>query len=321
MNLDPARSPPSGRDARGWSCAAIVIATATLAGAGLAQDVPIKALRWMTPSADRARLLTTEPAECLQISTDPAQTRAVEIGRAVFRSPLLLGGQAARAGLTCESCHRGGRGNPQFQFAGVSGPPGTADVTSSLFSSHRGDGADNPVPIPDLAGPRDRLKVAPEALPGFVRGLIVEEFDGPEPTPAVLAGVVAYVRALSPAACPAQSERVVTLAVIMEDARRALAAAQTAPDPATAAAMVAAARARLGLINERYAARALAAERRALRAADRTLADLAQAIRLRAPDSQARLRRAVRDSHALEARLHHREAESLFDFNRLAAAT
>lgn len=317
--MNPGPSPC--RNERGRDRAAIVIATAALASAAVAQDVPIKALRWLAPEADRARLLATEPAECLQISTDPAQARAVEIGRAAFRSPLLLGGQAARAGLSCESCHRGGRGNPAFQFVGVSGPPGAADVTSSLFSSRRGDGADNPVPIPDLAGPRDRLKVSPDALPHFIRGLIVEEFDGPEPAPAVLGGIVAYVRALSPAACPAPSERAVTVAVFMDDARRALAAAETAQDPATAVAMVAAARARLGLIDERYAAPALAAERRALRAADRSLADLAQALREQAPDSRARLRRAMRDSHVLEARLRRREAESLFNFKRLAAAT
>lgn len=301
--------------------AALAAAAALLATTALAQDVPIKALRWLAPGVDRARLLSAEPAECLALPAEPGEARAVEIGRAAFRNPLLLGGQAARAGLSCESCHRGGRDNPHFLFAGVSGAPGTADVTSSLFSSHRGDGADNPVQIPDLAGPRHRLKVAPEALPAFVRGLIVEEFDGPEPAPAVLAGVVAYVRALSPAACPTPSERPVTVAVLMDDVRRALAAARTAPDPATAAAMIAAARARLGLIDERYAAPALAPERRALRAADQALAETAQALRNRRRDAQARLDRAIGESHALEARLLRREAKSLFDFNVLAAAT
>ena len=224
---------------------ALGLAAALLGGAALAQDAPIQALRWLAPGADRARLLAAEPAECLQVPADPALARSVEIGRAAFRTPTLLGGQAARAGLSCESCHRAGRGNEAFQFPGVSGPPGTADVTSSLFSSHRGDGTDNPLPIPDLAGPREALKVAPSDVPAFVRGLIVEEFDGPEPPAAVLAGVADYVRALSPTACPATDERPVTVAALMDEVRRALAAARTAPDPATAAAMVAAARARL----------------------------------------------------------------------------
>lgn len=300
---------------------ALGLAAALLGGAALAQEAPIQALRWLAPGADRARLLAAEPAECLQVPADPAPARSVEIGRAAFRTPTLLGGQAARAGLSCESCHRAGRGNEAFQFPGASGPPGTADVTSSLFSSHRGDGTDNPLPIPDLAGPREALKVAPSDVPAFVRGLIVEEFDGPEPPAAVLAGVADYVRALSPTACPATDERPVTVAALMDDVRRALAAARTAPDPATAAAMVAAARARLGLIDERYAAPGLARERQALRAADRALAATARAVREKRPDASARLARHLEQFRALEARLQPREAESLFDFKLLSAAT
>ena len=37
---------------------------------------------------------------------------------------------------------------------------GTADVTLSLFSSHRGNGVHDPRPIPDLSAPRDQLGVA-----------------------------------------------------------------------------------------------------------------------------------------------------------------
>ena len=97
-------------------------------------------------------------------------------------------------------CHRDGRTNPDFQFPGVSGAAGTADVTDSLFSSHRGDGLDNPKPIPDLSAPKEKLKIdqAPlsRALETFIHGLVTQEFDGPEPTPAVLEGLADYVRAL-----------------------------------------------------------------------------------------------------------------------------
>lgn len=304
----------------GWR-GALVLSLTIVASVALAQAAPIKALRWLAPGADRARLLSAEPTECLKVPIDPGEARAVEIGRAAFRTPILLGGQAARAGLSCESCHRGGRDNPQFQFAGVSGPPGTADVTSSLFSSHRGDGAENPVPIPDLAGPRTGLKVAPRDLPGFIRGLIVEEFDGPEPSAAVLAGLAAYVGALSPDACPAEPRRPIAVAGLMEDTRRALAAARTAPDAATAATLVAAARARLGLIDERYATPALAADRQALRAFDQDLAAAAAAVRGRRTDADARLSAAQARTRSLEARLRRRESQSLFDFKLLSAAT
>src|SRR5687768_90851 len=71
------------------------------------------------------------------------------------------------------------RGNPDFLFPGLSGAVGTADVTSSIMSSHRGDGTINPKPIPDLAGPPAERIVSraaeSRALESFIRGLIVEE--------------------------------------------------------------------------------------------------------------------------------------------------
>ena len=150
-----------------------------LTGLAAAEGFALRAMGWLAPGADPAAVLTVEPAECLTLFTDAAHRASVEIGRAAFRTPVLLGGQAARAGLSCESCHRGGRSNAGFLFPGVSGRPGTADVTSSLFSSHRGDGVDDPLPIPDLAGDRARLKVAPGALAPFIPGRIVAEFAGP----------------------------------------------------------------------------------------------------------------------------------------------
>lgn len=289
--------------------------------AAQAADTPLRAQRWLSPEADAVRALTTAPPECLSPSPDAPTRLSVEIGRAAFRAPTLLGGQAARAGVACETCHRSGRNNPDFQFPGVSGPPGTADVTSALFSSHRGDGIDDPRPIPDLSGPRDGLKVAPAARSPFIRGLITEEFDGPEPPPAVLAGLVAYVSALSPAACPRAIAEPIGVRGLMSDARRAIAAAQALAargDAPAAGVMVAAARARLFLIDERYAA--LPRPRRALRAADARLGALAQALREGRPDAAAGLAQWSADSVKLEAALARREGRSLFDPNHLAAA-
>jgi hypothetical protein len=116
-------------------------------------------------------------------------------------------------------------------------------VTLSLFSSHRGNGVHDPKPIPDLSGPPDRLKVAPADRPKFIRGLIVEEFDGHEPPAPVLAGLAAYVDALGPAACPIRPRTPVTAATLMADARRALAAARAelaAGERPTAVLMIAA---------------------------------------------------------------------------------
>lgn len=304
------------RRRRTRTVAAILAALA--AGAAGASDVPLQAMRWTALGQDPVARLTHEPAECLAMPADPALARSVEIGAAAFRTPLLLGGQAARAGISCESCHQGGRGNPGFRFPGVSGPPGAADVTSSLFSSHRGDGIDDPRPIPDLSGPRAALKVAPADLEPFIRGLIVEEFDGHEPPPAVLKGLADYVRALSPGACPATAERPVTLAARMAEARRAIVAAQGQEDPKVAVFLVTAARARLFLIDERYAP--LPAERAALRRADLALSGIAQALREGRPDARARLGRWLAATHPLEARLRRAEPRSLFDSKTLAAA-
>ncbi|MDB5464516.1 MAG: hypothetical protein JWP23_2905, partial [Phenylobacterium sp.] len=214
---------------------------------------------WVAKDADPARALGSTPTECLRIPADPALAAKVEVGRAAFRTPVILGGQAARAGINCETCHRDGRTNPDFLFPGVSGAPGTADVTNSLFSTHRGNGVDDPKPIPDLSGPKARLKIsqvpAEKKLEFFIHGLVTEEFDGPEPTPAVLEGLADYVRALDSAACPARARQPLTVALLMADARRALKAAQAqaaAGDAPTAVVMVASARSRLGLIDERF---------------------------------------------------------------------
>ncbi|WP_430423689.1 hypothetical protein [Phenylobacterium sp.] len=298
---------------------ALAAAAASIAAAEIAQ--PLQALHWVTPDADPVASFASQPTECLAPPADPAAAQAVEVGRAAFRTPLLLGGQAARVSLTCESCHRAGRGNPEFLFPGASGAPGTADVTLSLFSSHRGNGVHDPRPIPDLSGPRDRLKVAPDQLPAFIRGLIVEEFDGREPPPAVLAGLAAYVRALSPAACPADAREPLRPAGLLADARRALTAADrayAAGDRPTAILMIAAARARLGLIDERY--KALPAEVARLRAADARLTALQQAMREGRADARASLAAWLRDSRRLDAALAARESESLFNPARLKAA-
>ncbi|HEX8667723.1 MAG TPA: hypothetical protein VF727_05050, partial [Allosphingosinicella sp.] len=215
--------------------------------------------------------LAREPAECLVWPREAAARRSVAIGRAAFRAPLLLGGQAARAGMSCASCHRSGRGNPHFLFPALSGAPGTADVTSSLMSSHRGDGTANPKPIPDLALSPPKVSRAPGdgALKRFIRGLIVEEFDGPEPAPAVLAGLADYVRALQPAACRGTGHRV-RLAERLDEAEQAVALAADA-DPATGRLLLAAARSTFGAVDERFRVPGLERSRALLRQADAEL--------------------------------------------------
>lgn len=160
-------------------------------------------------------------------------------------------------------------------------------------------------------------------MPGFIRGLIVDEFDGHEPPPAVLTGLADYVRALEPTACPASSREPVAPRGLLDDARRALRAAEDSlaagPDGrATAVLMIASARARLFLIDERYAAEPAAIAR--LRAADARLAALQAQVREGRPDAARGLARWRAASRDLEAALDARRAASLFDPAVLKAA-
>ncbi|HXV01616.1 MAG TPA: hypothetical protein VG166_14075 [Caulobacteraceae bacterium] len=304
----------------------ILAAAGVLAGA-LAAGPPLRALRWLAPGADGSRILTRRPTECLAIPADPNSAYLVEVGRAAFRTPLILGGPAARAGLACETCHRGGRRNEDFDFPGLSGGPGTADVTSFLFSSHRGDHVDNPKSIPDLSGSKAVLKVSQSAgspdLERFIHGLITEEFDGAEPPPTVLTGLAAYVRALSPGACPAHEEESVSAAADLADARRAVRTALVAlarHDSATAVVMAGAARSMMGILAERYGAAPTSADVAVLRTADLDLAAAISDIRRADPAATAGLEAWLARSREWGPRILADESRSYYDRSVLAAA-
>ena len=308
-------------DRRGRRAALIAALAATLSlPAGAA---PLTAQRWLAKGAD-PRVLARQPAECLEKRSGDARL-SVEIGRAAFRSPTLLGGQAARAGLSCESCHRNGRGNPDFHFPGISGEPGTADVTASLFSKRRGDGSFNPKPIPDLGGPGESLKFArgkADVRRRFIHGLIVEEFDGGEPPPMVLQGLTDYVGALRACAAPARPLRAADYGA---DALRAARAAQGAlakGDAGAALVMVAAARSRLGAIAQRYPGDDLAPVRARLLQADAALVRVRDDIAAgEAARANQWLGRWVLTSGTWRRPVRVSEPKSLFDEERLAAAS
>jgi hypothetical protein len=258
---------------QGFARLLIAPAALLLCSASVPIDFPIRDARWLQ-SADVAADLTHQPAECRSRYADPKLERSAEIGRIAFSAPLLLGGQAARVGLSCSTCHRNGRTNPHFHFPGLSAGPGTADVTASLMSSHRGDDIFNPKPIPDLAGDPAKLKISrnpgKDDLRRFIHGLITQEFDGPEPPRAVLDGLVAYVRSLSPAACPATASSPIELNSMLDNVDFAvrLAGDIYESDPATARVLIAAARSLLGSIDERFELPGLDDSRVTLRDAD-----------------------------------------------------
>lgn len=237
----------------------------------------MQSLRWTGPGGE-IEVLTTQPSSCMSIT--PRDRAAVQAGMALFNTPTLLGGQAAKAGLSCSSCHPNGRDNRHFLLPGVSGKAGTADVTSSFFSSARGNGVDDPVQIPDLALPGKVSRAAGEpALEHFIRNLIVEEFAGSEPSPTALLAIAAYVRAIRKCGDSdkmAQNRQLSDQLGLINAAIDGASAMQRQGDTPTARLLIGGARHQLGLIAERFGAKRFTAERRMLLNASEALRKIAE---------------------------------------------
>lgn len=265
--------------------AAALVAAACSSGPEASQaDAPkasdIRALRWLAPDADKVKFLTTVPASCEMRATG-AEWERRQLGKLAFESPALLGGAAARMGLSCSSCHLNGRGNPDFFLEGVSDRPGTADVTSSLLSKVRGDGNFNPVPIPDI-GLKDGKQIRDRKSAEFrikVHGLVVEEFDGQEPPAEVFDAVVSYMDGLDPAACAAGTRPLRALDDLMAAEAAYDFATQHASGADVGVFFLRVARLRLERLYERLPASADASLRRDLVSLSSGLGNMAEAIR------------------------------------------
>jgi hypothetical protein len=224
------------------------LALTIVVSAGAREGPILKEFLWIAPDADKTLAASRAPGDCEALTLSPQ----AEIGRTVFRSPGLLGGPAARLGLSCEACHTNGRANALFFLPELTTKAGHADVTSEWSSKVRGDGVMNPVAIPDLAGVALRPTFGAardQSLRHFVRGVIVEEFQGVAPDGEMLDALVAYLSALDAAAC--ESSAPVTLAGAGADVLRAHAAMAHARDEQTRAVMAFSVRHALERIVER----------------------------------------------------------------------
>lgn len=218
---------------------------------------PLQEAKWLAPGSDISAL-TMSPGECARTPDDPETAYLAEVGRAAFSSPFLFGGQAARGGLSCASCHTDGRRNAEFFLEGVSREPGTADVSSSIFSKVRDDGVFNPAAIPSLVGIGRKkqfgtVNPAP-SLRDFIASAVVDEFQGAKAPPAVTEGLAAYIELMDEAACPAKPSPLSPRRA-MRDVERTLGAAEAAVmrnDAATADFLLVSAQAALGRIHERF---------------------------------------------------------------------
>jgi cytochrome c peroxidase len=122
----------------------------------------------------------------------------VALGDIAFNSPAILGDVARRAGISCGTCHVNGAGNSKLFVPGMSTRPGNFDTTGPLFNPKADNHVLDPVRVPSLRGARFLAPYGHDgriaSLREFVRNVIVGEFAGPEPSPAILDAIVAYVR-------------------------------------------------------------------------------------------------------------------------------
>ncbi len=122
----------------------------------------------------------------------------VALGDLAFNSPSILGDAARRAGISCGACHVGGANNARLFIPGLSSRPGTFDTTGALFNPKADNHVFDPVRIPSLRGARYLAPYGHDgrmaSLREFVRNVVVGEFAGPEPSPALLDAIVAYVQ-------------------------------------------------------------------------------------------------------------------------------
>ena len=275
-------------------------------------------LRWTAPGAE-LDALSSQPASCLNY--EPQAERLVQAGNALFDAPSLLGGQAAKAGLSCASCHVNGRDNPHFLLTGVSEKPGTADVTNSFFSAARGNRRFDPVQIPDLAF-ADKVSRNPAdgLLEPFIRNQIVEEFAGNEPSKATLQSLAAYVRAITPCATddkvPAKRRLEDQLARI-DGALASASYYANKGDDKQASLLLATVRHQLGLVSERFTGAKLQRERALLLHASRDLQGIGRRREPADNFEQAIINWQSRFDAQVRNRLLRKEALSLYNPDRL----
>lgn len=121
----------------------------------------------------------------------------IDLGDLAFNSPNVLGGPAQKAGMSCGTCHINGAGNARLYIPGMSTRPGNFDTTGPLFNPKAHNGVLDPVRIPSLRGARFLAPYGNDgriaSLRDFVRNVVVNEFAGDEPSPAVLDALVAYI--------------------------------------------------------------------------------------------------------------------------------
>ena len=128
---------------------------------------------------------------------DESETPLIALGDMAFDSTYIFGEPARSFSITCNTCHNKGVTNPNFFIPELSTIPGGMDVSNSYFAPHANNGHFGQVDIPDLRGIRFTAPYGRNgrfsSLREFTRNVIVNEFNGQEPDPLILDGLVAYM--------------------------------------------------------------------------------------------------------------------------------
>jgi cytochrome c peroxidase len=128
---------------------------------------------------------------------DETETPLVAFGDMTFDSPLIFGEPARSLGISCNNCHNKSITNPQFKIPGLTKYDGGLDVSSVFFAPHANNGLFDPLDTPDLRGIRFTAPYGRNgrfaSLRDFIRNVIVNEFNGPEPDPIVVDAMLAYM--------------------------------------------------------------------------------------------------------------------------------
>ncbi len=167
--------------------------------ASLVADPRLEAAPWLPPGSD---LNDQDPLPRLvlgfeQQGIDERDLFLVSLGDMVFDSPEIFGEPARSLGLACSTCHNRSDINQRFFIPGISPQPGAADVDGSFFNARFNDHRNDALDIPSLRGIRFTGPYGRDgrfaSLRDFSRNVIVNEFNGPEPSPLVLDALVAYM--------------------------------------------------------------------------------------------------------------------------------
>jgi cytochrome c peroxidase len=185
--------------ARPTGIAAVCAAAFLLGSAGAALGFPLQDKGGALPvGSEFNEEALDQPTELFK-SEEAGGKRSylLNLGDMAFSSPAIFGGVARQAGLSCNSCHQGGAGNPALFMPGMSTRPGNFDVSGPLFNPPADNGVLDPVRPPSMRGIRYLAPYGHDgrfaSLRDFVRNVIVNEFAGAEPSPEVLDGLIAYL--------------------------------------------------------------------------------------------------------------------------------